>query len=425
MLKTATLRRTLMTLALCGVGLTAPAAAAPSCDPGNGGLTLPPGFCAQVVAENLGVARHLAVAANGNVYVALRGIGDTRAGVIALRDADGDGKFEQQEHFGDGSLTGIRIHDGFLYVASENDIRRYRLTPGRLTPASAPEMIVSGLPGGRQHGSKGMAFDEAGAMYVNIGAPSNTCQVKAGVPESPGQDPCQLLEKHGGIWKFDAAKSGQTQESGSRFATGLRQMLALAWHNKTLYTAMNSRDGLDTQWPGRFTADENADRPAEPLYQVTQGANFGWPYCFYDYAQKKLLLNPEYGGDGRTVGRCSLFTPPIAAYPGHWAPVDLMFYNGKQFPSRFRGGAFIVFHGSWNRSPGVQKGYNVVFQPFNGGKPSGQFEVFADGFAGKTPLLEPTAAVARPDGVAEAPDGSIYVTDSQKGTVWRILYTGK
>jgi glucose/arabinose dehydrogenase len=202
-------------------------------------------------------------------------------------------------------------------------------------------------------------------------------------------------------------------------------MLALAWHDNALFIVMNGRDSIDTLWPEQFRAADNADRPAEPMYRAVQGSKFGWPYCFYDYGQRKLLLNPEYGGDGQTVGRCDKFENPVAAYPAHWAPLDLIFYDGRQFPARYRGGAFIVFHGSWNRTPAPQRGYNVVFQPFANGKPSGEFEVFADGFAGREPLKRPSDAAARPDGIAQAPDGSLYVTDSEEGKVWRILYTGR
>jgi len=170
---------------------------------------------------------------------------------------------------------------------------------------------------------------------------------------------------------------------------------------------------------------DNATRPAEPMYRVDQqGDNFGWPYCFYDFTQKKLLLNPEYGGDGKTVGRCSGFKNPIAAFPAHWAPVDVAFYTGTQFPRKYQGGAFIAFHGSWNRAP-VQAGYNLTFQAFTGKNPSGQYEVFADGFGGKSELKNPGEASARPDGVAQGPDGSLYITESVKGRVWRVIYRGK
>jgi glucose/arabinose dehydrogenase len=402
------------------------AAAPAACDPDNGGLTLPAGFCAMVVADGVGSARHLAVAPNGDVYVSLqrtggRGPNPTTAGVVALRDGDGDGRFEIKEAFGSESTTGIALRNGYLYVAHFNDVQRYKMTAGQLKPAGEPETIVSGLPGEREHGDKGIAFDGRGSLYVNVGAPSNACQQPNRRPGLKGQDPCPLLEKHGGIWKFDENKPGQKQEDGTRFATGLRQMPAIAWHDGALYVVMNNRDQLDAFWSDTFTAADNADRPAEPMYRAVQGADFGWPYCFFDYTKKKLLLNPEYGGDGKEVGRCSTFTSPVASFPAHWAPVDVMFYSGTQFPQKYQGGAFIAFHGSWNRSP-VQAGYNVTFQPFANGKPSGEFEVFADGFAGKEQIRNSNEAVARADGVAQAPDGSLYIAESQKGKIWRVIY---
>ncbi|HEX5228226.1 MAG TPA: hypothetical protein VFW44_10975 [Bryobacteraceae bacterium] len=400
-------------------------AAAPACDADNGGITLPTGFCAEVAADGLGPARHMAVAPNGDVYVALQSDRQFKGGVVALRDTKGDGHFDMKETFGTGSATGIALHNGYLYVAHWNSVERFKMTPGQLKPTGQPETVAMGLEGVAQHGDKGIAFDGKGSFYVNVGAPSNACQVKDRTPKSPGQDPCPILEKHGGIWKFSDSKLGQTQEDGTRFATGLRQMPAIAWHDGALYIAMNNRDQLDVLWKGTFTAEENADRPAEPLYRAVQGSNFGWPFCFWDYGQKKFLTNPEYGGDGKSSDKCGSFTPPVAAFPAHWAPVDLMFYSGKSFPKKYNGGAFIAFHGSWNRAPLAQAGYNVTFQAFSGGKPAGDYEVFASGFTGKTPLMNPGDAVARPDGVAEAPDGSLYISDSQKGKIWRVFYKGK
>jgi glucose/arabinose dehydrogenase len=401
------------------------AAAAPACDPGNGGITLPPGFCALVAIDGLGAARHIAVAANGDVYVALQGGRNGGGGVVALRDTKGDGHFDTKETFGEGSSTGIALHDGYLYVAHPQSVERFKMTPGELKPSGAAEVVVMGLPGEREHGDKGITFDGKGSFYVNVGAPSNACQVKDRQLKSPGQDPCPILEKHGGIWKFNENKLGQTQEDGVRYATGLRQMPAITWHDGALYIVMNNRDQLNVLWPGQFTAQENAERPAEPMYRAVQGSNFGWPFCFYDYGQKKFLTNPEYGGDGKTSDRCGGFTPPVAAFPAHWAPVDVMFYSGKEFPKHYQGGAFIAFHGSWNRAPMPQDGYNVTFQPFSKGKPSGAFEVFASGFAGKSPLMNPAEAMARADGVAQAPDGSLYIGDSQKGKIWHVYYRGK
>lgn len=413
-------------LAAVLAGSMAASAAAPACDPDNGGITLPAGFCAVVAIDGIGHARHIVVAPNGDVYVALQSGRDGGGGVVALRDTKGDGHFDVKETFGDGSSTGIALHDGYLYVAKTQSVERYKMTPGQLKPSGAAEVVVMGLPGEREHGDKGITFDGKGSFYVNVGAPSNACQAKDRQVKSPGQDPCPILEKHGGIWKFDANKLGQTQDDGERYATGLRQMPAITWHDGALYIVMNNRDQLNVLWPGQFTAQENAERPAEPMYRAAaQGSNFGWPYCFFDYGEKKFLTNPEYGGDGKSATRCGSFTQPITAFPAHWAPVDVMFYTGKQFPKHYRGGAFIAFHGSWNRAPMPQDGYNVTFQPFANGNPSGKFEVFASGFAGKSPLMNPAAAAARADGVAQAPDGSMYITDSQNGKIWHVYYRGK
>jgi glucose/arabinose dehydrogenase len=101
-----------------------------------------------------------------------------------------------------------------------------------------------------------------------------------------------------------------------------------------------------------------------------------------------------------------------------------MFYAGTQFPAPYRNGAFVAFHGSWNRGPLPQAGYNVTFVPFTNGKP-GKYEVFADGFAGKTPLTNPGQAVARPGGLAMGPDGSLYITEDVKGRIWRVMHKTK
>jgi glucose/arabinose dehydrogenase len=416
---------TLVLVAATATLLVAPhsatqAASPIACDPDNGGLTLPSGFCALVVANNLGEARHATVAANGDLYVAL-----LNGGVAALHDSKGDGRFDVVEKFGTGSATGIELRERYLWVAHPNSVERYKMTPGQLKPTAAPEVVASGLEGQQEHGDKGIAFDGKGSFYVNVGAPSNACQVRNRARESPGQDPCPILEQHGGIWKFSDSKLGQTQADGVKYASGMRQMPAIAWHGGALYIVMNSRDQLDTLWPGKFTAEENATRPAEPMYRVDkQGDNFGWPYCFYDYTVNKLLLNPEYGGDGKTVGRCSEFKLPITSFPAHWAPVDAMFYTGSQFPAHYRNGMFIAFHGSWNRAPLAQEVSNVTFQAFSGKAPAGKFEIFASGFAGKAQIMNPNEAAARADGVAQAPDGSLYITESQKGKVWRVFYRG-
>ena len=137
-----------------------------------------------------------------------------------------------------------------------------------------------------------------------------------------------------------------------------------------------------------------------------------------------MILAPEYGGDGNTVGRCAQFKAPAATFGAHYAPVGLMPYTGTQFPAKYRGGLFMTSHGSWNRAPLPQAGYQILYQPFASGKATGEAEVFADGFKGKDPLLNPADAVARPNGTAQGPDGSLYITESVKGKIWRVIYRG-
>ena len=162
----------------------------------------------------------------------------------------------------------------------------------------------------------------------------------------------------------------------------------------------------------------------QPLLQISEGSVFGWPYCFFDGAANKMILAPEYGGDGKTVGRCAQFEAPVATFPAHYAPVDLTPYTGSMLPAKYKSGLFVTMHGSWNRAPAPMAGYNVMFQPFVNGKASGKYEVFADGFMGKQPIMNPNDAAARPNGFAQGPDGSVYITESNTGKTWRILYQG-
>ena len=414
----------MMGASVAAAGLFATAAhAAPVCDSGNGGINLPKGFCALVAADGLGSARHAVVAPNGDLFVALQKTRSSPGGIVALHDSKADGHFDVKEHFGDGSATGLGFYDGYLYVARTDSIVRYKMAPGALKPTGEAETVVSGFDTAREHSDKGLALDGKDFLYVNIGSPSNACQAKDRMKGSQGMDPCPILEQHSGIWRFNARKLNQTVADGTKLVTGLRQEPDVAWAYGGAYTVMNNRDQLDVLYPDKFTAADNAERPAEGMYRADPGLNFGWPYCFFDYQQKKLVLNPEYGGDGKIQGRCTSFTPPIVAFPAHWAPVDLTFYEGRQFPAKYRGGAFIAFHGSWNRAPTERQGA-VVFQPFADGKPSGRFQIFADGFSGDKVVANQSEYVHRPDGVAVAPDGSLYITDSVTGKVWRVFYRG-
>lgn len=399
-----------------------------TCPARDASLTLPPGFCASVVADSVGGARHIAVAPNGDLFVQLiaarPGIGSGGGGIVALRDANGDGRADSVVYFGDVGGTGIALSNGWLYADAKTRIVRYPLPAGSLRPSGDAEVIVDNLPPGG-HEARNFVLDAAGALYVNIGSRSNSCQVADRALESPGISPCTELLTRAGIWKFDGNATGQVPDTAHRFATGIRNAMGLAIHpaDGRLYATQHGRDQLSANWPKLFDAKYNAENPAEELMQVNRGDDFGWPYCYFDMASRQLVLAPEYGGDGRQVGRCASAKAPVAYFPGHWAPMSLLFYTGTQFPEKYRGGAFIAFHGSWNRAPEPQDGYRVVFVPFAGGQATGAYETFANGFAGARKA--PDTAVHRPMGLAQGPDGSIYVTDDKGGRIWRIRYTGR
>ena len=187
---------------------------------------------------------------------------------------------------------------------------------------------------------------------------------------------------------------------------------------------MHGRDDLHLLWPDLFSAWQSAMLPSEEFLRVKKGTNAGWPYYYYDQIQKKKLLNPEYGGDGKKAGEGNKYEQPIIGFPAHWAPNDLFFYTGSQFPARYKNGAFIAFHGSTNRGPYPQSGFFICFVPFKNGAPSGPWEIFADGFAKTEPLISVSDAMYRPMGLAMGPDGSLYVSDTEKGKIWRIMYKG-
>ena len=241
-----------------------------------------------------------------------------------------------------------------------------------------------------------------------------------------GPDPCSLLERFGGIWRYIASGRDQDQiADGILYSTGHRNVVALEWNDaaNSLYMVMHGRDQLDTLWPAHYTAAQRSELPAEEFHQVSQNDNFGWPYTYYDQIRSQRMVSPEYGGDGNTSAEPGKYKDPLIGFPGHWAPDDLIFYTGTQFPAKYRNGAFIAFHGSWNRE--VQDGYSVVFVPMANGKPSGQYEIFADDFEAPKPITSPAEAAHRPTGLAQAPDGSLYISDDVGGRIWKVRYTAR
>ncbi|MGI9553052.1 MAG: PQQ-dependent sugar dehydrogenase, partial [Aurantibacter sp.] len=238
--------------------------------------------------------------------------------------------------------------------------------------------------------------------------------------------PCPILDSAGGVWRFRIDKMMQSYGDGIRYATGLRNVVGLDWNKQAnkLFVMQHGRDMLHTLYPDLYDTKMSADLPAETMYAIEEGDDAGWPYIYYDQNQQKKILAPEYGGDGQKEGGENAIDP-IAVFPAHIAPNALLFYTGDMFPEKYRNGAFIAFRGSWNRAPEPQMGYFVAFVPFENGEPSGDWEIFADGFAGAEEIAAPGHANHRPTGLAQGPDGSLYVSDDGGGSLFRIVYMNK
>ncbi len=407
------------------------------CPQDDSGLKLPPGFCATVFADGVGHARHLVVAPNGVVYVntwsgRYYGNDTPHAGgfLVALQDTTGTGKANVNQRFGEtlrsggAGGTGIGLYNGALFAEINDKIVRYALAAGMIVPQGSAETIVSGLPLGGDHPMHPFAIGADGSLYVDVATATNACQGQNRTPKSPGIDPCTELKTRGGIWRYDANKTNQRFSPAERFATGIRNAEGFAIDTENhVFVTQHGRDQLHTNWPDLYKADEEATQPAEELLLLTRGGDYGWPECYYDAVQRKLVLAPEYGGDGgKKLGPCAAKSAPIAAFPAHWAPNGMVRYDKQQFPSRYRDGVFIAFHGSWNRAPYPQGGYNVVFQALAGDHASDMCEIFADGFAGA--VKSPDQAAHRPSGLAVGPDGALFVSDDVRGRIYRIVYRG-
>jgi len=395
----------------------------------SAGLMLPPGFHATVVADELGAgARHVAVRANGDIYVSTRKGRDEpkSAGVIAVKVGK-DQKAVETTHFSEvEGGTGMAIHNNALYVAGSDAIYRFKFQGSALVPTAAPDVVVGNLP----RGNMGLAFDNKGGLFLTVRAAGNICvDPKAPKDQKPvGLKPCPLLNNGGGVWRFDAEKVGQKfPADGEQTVTGMRDMMAMAWSKDMngMYGVMQGRNGTAKLVPGM---SEEADTVSEEMHRLDKGTDMGWPYTYYDTALHARVLAPEYGGDGKMGATEGNYATPVVAFGSHQSPVDLQFYDGKQFPQKYRGGAFVAFQGGSGQEmlPGGRSGYNVTFVPFDkSGKP-GTPEIFANNFAGPNPSDRNSGKAAfRPSGIAVAPDGSMYVVDTIKGRLWHITYDGK
>jgi glucose/arabinose dehydrogenase len=340
----------------------------------------PQGFTVSVFASGFRQPRWLAVAPNGDVFVA----DSSRGEIVVLHQRPGGTSSDARDLFVNGlSLPfGIAFRDRYVYVAATDRVVRYvydRRTSRRMSDAEH----LFDLPGGgyNQHWTRSLAFDRGGRLFVSIGSKSNV-----GVEPDPRA----------------AVVSADADGRNVRvYARGLRNAVGIAVHPATgvLWATVNERDNLGDEEPRDF------------FTRVVDGGFYGWPYA---YGAGRI--------DRRVRSRLDLTARMIPAdlpLGAHVAPLQFAFYTGDRFPAMYRGGAFIAQHGSWNRR--VRSGYDVVFVPFSDGMPSGEPRTFLDGFV---PNPAATLVYGRPVGVAVHPDGTLLVSDDGAGVIWRVAFEG-
>jgi glucose/arabinose dehydrogenase len=315
-----------------------------------------------------------------------RALGNSANRITLLRDADGDGYPEIRETFLDGlnQPFGMALHEGTLYIANTDGVLAFPYTEGQ-TRMEAPGRKILDLPAGgyNNHWTRNIRVGPNGAkLYVTVGSASNVAEY--GIEEE---------ERRAAILEINPDGSGERI-----FASGLRNPVGLDWEPETgvMWTAVNERDELgDELVPDYITS-------------VRDGGFYGWPYAYFGQIE-----DPRLAGQRSDLVATSL--APDLAVGSHTASLGLMFYRGSAFPERYRGGAFIGQHGSWNRAE--LSGYKVLFVPFANGRPCGPAEDFLTGFISEQSRSE---VHGRPCGLVELPDGSILVADDAANTVWRV-----
>jgi glucose/arabinose dehydrogenase len=351
--------------------------------PADARLTVPAGFSASLFADRLGHARNLAVAPNGDVFLA-----ETDEGVITrLIDPGGTAPSSERTTFASGLRLphGLAFRDGALFVGDVDAVWRFAYAPGQKTASGRPERVTEPGEMGQTYGhwTRTLAFAADGKLYAAIGSVSN------------------LAEESEPFASIRVFESGAAR--GKSFATGLRNPVGIAFRPGTgdLYAVVNERDGLGD------------DLVPDYLTHVVAGGFYGWPYSY-------IGQNPQPGLEAKGAPLRAKALIPDVLFRSHSAPLGLVFYEGTQFPADYRGDAFVSLHGSWNRS--VPTGYAVVRVRFKDGKPDPTYETFASGFR----LGGTSRAIVwgRPVGLAISRDGALLIADDAGQTIWKVTYGG-
>jgi len=350
--------------------------------PADAKLYAPPGFHISLWASDFGEVRNLVLAPNGDVFaVCMAGLE-----IIVLRDTDGDGLPDKRWKFADGLNRpfGLAFRGNHLYVGNTDAIVRFDYKPGQ-TVASGPPVHIAELPRGG-HATRNVIFNRDGSkMYVAVGSDSNVDDETS----QPMRAAVSELNPDGKGWRV--------------FASGLRNPIGLAWNpaNGTLWTTVNERDGLGD------------DLVPDYITEVKPGAFYGWPFSY-------IGKNVDPRRKGERPDLVAKAVLPSLLIESHSAPIVLTFYDGKMFPARYRGGAFVALHGSWNRAS--RTGYKVIHVPFRNGQPSGGYDDFVLGWA---PDPKSREVWGRPAGLLVLPDGSLLIADDGADVIWRVTYDGK
>jgi glucose/arabinose dehydrogenase len=341
--------------------------------------TVPQGFKVNIFAADFKEPRWLAVAPDGDVFLADSGAGR----VIILRDTQHTGSAQQNEVFVSGldQPYGIVFHDDYVYVADTNALLRFKYDAKTSKRTGEAEHLMD-LPAGG-HWTRSLALAPDGQhLFVGIGSSSNI--------------DIETDSRRGAVTICDLdGKNARLYATGIRNPTGV----GIDPASKSLWISVNERDNLGN------------DLPPDYFTSVKDGGFYGWPYS---YIGKNIdpRVHPQKPD---LVAKAIV---PDVLLGAHRAPLQFAFYTGKQFPESYRGGAFIAEHGSWNRSP--RAGYQVVFVAFKGGKPSAEPVPFLTGLV---PDPQKSEVYGRPVGVAVLTDGSLLVSDDVAGTVYRISTT--